>query len=351
MRSIKIAVLTLMALIGAGLAPAFAQGASEAATGRAVEWQTGDDVFAAAEELTFDRKVKGALTAAGQIVILTRDAKIGGDTWIAGRRVAVEGELDGDLSIRAQEALINGEVKGNVTFYGLDLSLGPDAEITGNVTYYSPSAAQIDKGAKVAGEINGEDFVPGRGVEEAEPLPRGSTRETWRQEHMHERWDDRSGLAAPGYHMTVPGAVFFGALAIAFALLAPAATMRMREGLAGEWAIAFGLGLAWLVGLPVLILAVAITIVGLPIAFLLLLLWPLGMLFGLVATLVAFGDYISSRIGEFGQGTLGRIVGIVLATAIVWIGISIPILGALIWLAAVAGGIGLLYIGFRSEPV
>lgn len=349
MRGIRITVLTLMALI-AGLAPAVAQRASEAATGRAVEWQTGDDVFAAAEELTFDRKVKGALTAAGQIVILTRDAEIGGDTWIAGRRVAVEGELDGDLSIRAQEALINGGVKGNVTFYGLDLSLGPDAEIAGSVTYYSPSAAQIDKGAKVAGEINGEDFTPGRDMEEAEPLPRGSTREAWRQDHMHERWDDR-GLAAPGYHMTAPGAVFFGALAIAFTLLAPAATARMRDGLAGEWAIAFGLGLAWLVGLPVLILAVAITIVGLPIAFLLLLLWPLGMVFGLVATLVAFGDYISSRIGEFGQGTLGRLVGIVLATAIVWIGISIPILGALIWLAAVAGGIGLLYIGFRSEPV
>ena len=250
MRGIEIAVLTLMALMGAGLAPAFAQGPSEAATGRAVEWQTGDDVFAAAEELTFDRKVKGVLTAAGQIVILTRDAKIGGDTWIAARRVAVEGELEGDLSIRAQEALINGAVKGNVTFYGLDLSFGPDAEIAGNVTYYSPSAARIDKGAKVAGEINGEDFAVSRSIEQAEP--RGSMRETWRQEHMNERWDDRSGLAAPGYRMTAPGAVFFGALAVAFSFLAPAATARMRDGLAGEWAIAFGLGFLWLAGLPVL---------------------------------------------------------------------------------------------------
>ncbi|MDZ4382527.1 MAG: polymer-forming cytoskeletal protein [Parvibaculum sp.] len=349
MRGIEIAVLTLMALMGAGLAPAFAQGPSEAATGRAVEWQTGDDVFAAAEELTFDRKVKGVLTAAGQIVILTRDAKIGGDTWIAARRVAVEGELEGDLSIRAQEALINGAVKGNVTFYGLDLSFGPDAEIAGNVTYYSPSAARIDKGAKVAGEINGEDFAVSRSIEQAEP--RGSMRETWRQEHMNDRWSDRSGLAAPGYRMTAPGAIFFGALAVAFSFLAPAATARMRDGLAGEWAIAFGLGFLWLAGLPVLTVVVAISIIGLPIAFLLLLLWPLGMVFGLVATLAALGDTISSRIGEFGQGALGRIGGIFLATAIVWIGISIPILGALVWLAAVASGIGLLYIGFRSEPV
>lgn len=350
---IRIAVLTFLALFGAGLAPALAQN-TEAATGRAVEWQSGDDVFAAAEELTFDRKVKGGLTAAGRIVILTDDAEVAGDAWITARRVAVEGEIDGDLSIRAQEALINGEVKGNVTFYGLDLSLGPDAEIDGNVTYYSPSTAKIDKGADVKGEINGEDFASGRGVERAEPAPPAPPahmRETWRREHMEERWDDNSGLSAPGYHMSASSAVFFGVLAIALALLAPVTTTRMRVELANEWAIAFGLGLLWLLGLPVLIVLAAITIVGLPIAFLLLLLWPLGMVFGLVATLAAFGDYISSRIGEFGRGTLGRIVGIVLATALIWLGISIPVLGALVWLAAVAGGVGLLYLGFRTTPL
>lgn len=348
---IRISVLTLMALMGIALVPALAQAAPEEPAGRAVEWQSGDDVFAAAEELTFDRKVKGALTAAGRIVILTGDAEIEGDTWITARRVAVEGEIDGDLSIRAQEALINGEVKGNVTFYGLDLSLGPDAEIDGNVTYYSPSTAQIDKGADVKGEVNGEDFASGRGVERAEPAPPAHMRETWRREHMQERWEDGSGLSAPGYHMSASGAVFFGVLAIALALLAPVTTTRMRQGLTDEWALAFGLGLLWLIGMPVLIFFSAITIVGLPIAFLLLLLWPLGMVFGLIATLAALGDAISSRIGEFGQGTLGRIVGIVLATALVWVGISIPVLGALIWLAAVAGGIGLLYIGFRTTPL
>jgi len=351
---IRVAVFTLMTLIGAGFAPALVQAAPEGLSGRAVEWQNGDDVFAAAEELTFDRKVQGGLTAAGRIVILTDDAEIEGDAWITARRVAVEGEIDGDLSIRAQEALINGEVKGDVTFYGLDLSLGPDAEIDGDVTYYSPSAAQIDKGAEVKGEINGEDFASGRGVEQARPAPSAppaQMRETWRREHMQERWEDNSGLSAPGYHMSASGAVFFGVLAIAFALLAPVTTTRMREGLADEWPLAIGLGLLWLIGLPILVFLAAITIVALPIAFLLLLLWPLGMVFGLIATLAAFGDFISSRIGEFGRGTLGRIVGIVLATGLVWIGISIPVLGALVWLAAVAGGIGLLYIGFRTQPL
>jgi hypothetical protein len=42
---------------------------------------------------------------------------------------------------------------------------------------------------------------------------------------------------------------------------------------------------------------------------------------------------------------------VVLATALIWIGISIPVLGALVWLLAVAGGVGLLYLGFRNSSL
>lgn len=337
------AILTLLMAAPALAAP------EEAPSSEALEWGSGKDVFSVARELTIGRKVEGTLSAAGEIVILTRDAEVEGDTWIAGRRVAVEGELEGDLSIRAQEALVNGEVKGDVTFYGLDLALGPDADIDGSVTYYSPSTARIDKGAKVAGAINGHDFKPGESAEPAPP-PSVETRERWRRDHMNER-EAGTGLSAPGYHMSAAGAVFFGLLAIGMAMLAPVTTLRMRDGLAAEPTLAIGLGLLWLIGIPVLAVLVAITIVGLPFAFLLLLLWPFGMVFGLIAFLAAFGDFLASRIGETGKGTFGRIVGIIIATAIVWLCISIPILGGLVWLGVVAGGIGLLYIGFRNTPV
>ena len=345
-------IQTIFAILLLALVPAAAPSLARAApeedpSGRTIEWQNGADVFAAADELTIDREVEGSLSAAGRIVILTRDARVGGDTWITGRRVAVEGGIEGDLTVTAQEALLNGHVKGDVSFYGLDLSFGPDAKIDGDVAYYSPSAARIDKGAEIAGDINGKDFVAGKGLG-GEAEPRTQMRERWRDDHMRERWRDRGGLSAPGYHMSAGGAVFFGILAIALALIAPATSARMRDGLASEPALALGLGLFWLLGIPVLIVLVAITIIGLPIAFLLLMLWPFGMVFGLVALLVALGELIASRLGETGRGTLGRIVGIVLATAIVWIGISIPVLGALVWLAAVAGGIGLLYIGLRA---
>lgn len=326
--------------------------APESIADKALEWASGGDVFSVARELTIDRKVDGSLSAAGEIVILTDDAEVKGDTWIAARRVAVEGELEGSLSIRAQEALINGEVKGDVTFYGLDLTLGPDAEIDGNVTYYSPSTARIDRNAKVKGEINGRDIAAARDDrQEAAPVMRhNDMRERWRERHMNEHWEGR-GVSAPGYHMSATSAVFFGAIALAIAYLAPAVTGRMRESLVAQPLPALGLGLLWLLGLPILSVFVAVTIVGLPVAFLMLLLWPLGMVFGLAATIAALGALLAGRIGEIGRGPLGVLAGVVLATALIWIGISIPILGALIWLLAVSGGIGLLYLGFRNSAL
>lgn len=317
--------------------------------GKALEWASGGDVFSVARDLTIDRKVEGTLSAAGEVVILTRDAQVKGDTWIAARRAAVEGDLDGDLSIRAQEALINGKVKGDVAFYGLDLTLGPDADIRGNVTYYSPSAARVDRNAKVKGEINGHDIATAR--EQSPPAaPRADARERWRDRHIDEQWGGPR-LAAPGYHMSARGALFFGVIALVIAFAMPVTTSRMRDALVAQPIPALGLGLVWLVGLPVAAVIVAITIVGLPFAFLLLLLWPLGMIFGLAGMLAAFGEFLAGKIGEAGKGVLGRIVGIVLATAIVWIGISVPFFGALVWLFAVAGGIGLLYLGFRQTPL
>lgn len=344
------AIIRLLAILILALSGTAAQArASSDIADKVLEWANGGDVFSVARDLTVDRKVEGTLSAAGEVVILTRDAEVKGDTWIAARRAAVEGEIEGDLSIRAQEALINGKVKGDVSFYGLDLTLGPDADIRGSVTYYSPSAARVDRNAKVKGEINGHDIATAQ-KQSPPAAPRGGTREHWRDRHMDEQWEGPR-MAAPGYHMSAGGALFFGVIALVIAFAMPVTTSRMRDALVAQPIPAVGLGLIWLAGLPVAAVLIAITIVGLPFAFLLLLLWPLGMILGLAATLAAFGEFLAGRIGEAGKGALGRIVGVVLAAAIIWIGISVPFLGALVWLFAVAGGVGLLYLGFRQTPL
>ena len=66
--------LLAILILTAGVTSAQAQPASEGIAGKALEWVSGDDVFSVARDLTIDRKVEGTLSAAGEVVILSRGA-------------------------------------------------------------------------------------------------------------------------------------------------------------------------------------------------------------------------------------------------------------------------------------
>lgn len=296
----------------------------------AVEWQSGNTLFLAGRDLTIDRAVNGSLTATGETVSITRDARIARDAWIAARRVAFEGDVQGELSIRSQDAIINGHVKGNVSFYGVHLAFGPDADIEGNVNYFAATPAEIDSGAKIAGNMRSKVWD-------------GAAEEGYRPE-FRER---RQGWWAPGYRLSWPGAIVFGFIAGLVAVMAPAASLRLHDSGMSQPALAFLIGLVWLVGTPILAVISAVTIIGLPLAFIVLMLWPLGVLVGLVVAIVAIGESFAGRMRVQYQRN-GRIAGgIAVATILLWIGISLPAFGGVVWLAAVTFGVGALVLSAR----
>lgn len=301
---------------------------AKGATPAAVEWKAGDTSYLAGRDITVDRKIDGALTVTGETITLTRDAKIANDVWIAGRRVATEADIGGDLSLRAQDALINGHVKGDVTFYGVHLAFGPDAVVDGNVNYYAAGPAEIDSGAHIAGNMRSK--VWDRDTRPIQP-----------EEGRRARWE------APGYRLSWPGAIVFGFIAGIIALSAPEATTRLGEVSAAQPALAFLIGLVWLVGAPIAAVVSAVTIIGLPIAFIMILLWLVGMLIGLVVTIIALGQVFTGRMRPRYEHTARVATGIAVATVLLWVGISLPALGGLVWFAAVTFGIGALVLSAR----
>lgn len=310
---------------------AFGLAAAHAATtDGAVEWQAGDTYYLAGRDFTIDRKIDGSLTATGETVSVSVDARIRKDVWIAARRVAVEGKIGGDLAIRSQDALINGEVKGDVSFYGVHLAFGPDARIGGDVHYYAALPAEVDAGAQIKGAMKSNVF---RDKPETQAAPR-----VW-----HEGW------SAPGYRLSWPGAIFFGILAGVVALLSPSAMPRLREAAATQPLLAFAIGFLWLLGTPILAVVSAFTIIGLPLAILVLLLWPLGIVAGLVAALLALGEVFASRMGENYDRKARLAGGLAVATLLLWIGVSLPAFGALVWLGAVTLGVGVIGLAGRAR--
>ena len=310
---------------------------ASASTPTSVEWQVGDTLFIAGRDLTISRHVAGSLTATGETIAVTRESNVSKDVWIAARRVAVEGEIGGELSIRSQDALINGHVKGDVSFYGVHLAFGPDARIDGNVNYYSATPAEIDSGAHIAGNMHSkvwDENADGSVYRPLRPMP-----------------DRDYGWHLPGYRISWPGAIFFGFIAGVLALAAPAAALRFREAAGARTAMAFLVGVVWLIGTPILAVMSAITIVGLPLAFIVILLWPLGVLLGLIVAIIVLGEVLAGRMTPFNESATRLILGIAAATLLLWIGISLPGIGGLVWLAAVTFGVGALVLSAQARSL
>jgi cytoskeletal protein CcmA (bactofilin family) len=113
-----------------------------------------DDVRAAGAELRFHSSVGEDLIVAGYQIELASGAVIGQDLVAGGNTLDISGDIDGNLDLDANEAVISGTVGGNVqAIVEEQLTLGPDARIGGELNYTSTNEVSMQPGAKVDGVI------------------------------------------------------------------------------------------------------------------------------------------------------------------------------------------------------
>lgn len=103
--------------------------------------------------------VVAACNNVGETFRLQADESYGGDQYLVVVDVDIEkgSTVDGDLGITAVDDVnIDGYIDGNLTVVAKDLTIGPDAEINGDLTYclVRDSEASIDEDAIIWGEIS-----------------------------------------------------------------------------------------------------------------------------------------------------------------------------------------------------
>lgn len=326
-------------------APALA-GQGDATTSHEAE----GDLFLTGKQVTVSHDIDGDLKATGETVVIEDDVDISGDVWITAREAAVEGEIAGDLTVRAEDALINAEIAGDATFHGARLSLGPDAEIGGKLTYFAAASANIDRSAEVDGGIEphvaGQTAVAGATADD---------RTFW--EKRKDRWEDRIerrterdwDMHPVGHEMTVTTAIFFTLIASAFAWLVPSGMLSLRDSLQGSPGECGLYGILWIFGVPVAAVVFTVTIIGIPVAVLLVILWALSFLVGQLAIILAGGAALAKRLHLDLATLTGRIIAIAITAVILWGAVSIPLLGGIIWFAAMVLGIGAIVVSARRH--
>jgi hypothetical protein len=238
-----------------------------------------------------------------------------GDVVVVDGRIDVAGRIDGDVVAVSGPVRIAGTVDGTITAVSDRVTLLPGSHVTGDLIY-GDERPVIARSASVDGKISDEGWA------ELDGFPWGV-------------------VGALSWWLAVSiSTLALGVIAVALApRAAEAVAATARDQLGVSIAVGFGL----LVALPVLAVLALISLVGVPLGLgLLLALVPLGGL-----AYVA-GAYVLGRglVKSPASGFVAFLVGWALLRALA----LLPLVGVLVWVAAVIVGLGALVVAmWRSR--
>lgn len=296
-----------------------------------VEGEVTGDIIAAGQDISINSAVRDDVRAAGQLVHIAGpvsghvvatgqtvkvEQQVGDWAWLSGQFVEVRGNIDGELKIAGKEIFIDSEVDGNVELIGETLSLGPNAIVRGNLTWYSDNQASIDPAATVEGSVVNE------------PLPKGVD-------------DSRGRSAARGLMFTLSVVVSVVALYLLFPNWLRASAHRVASSPGKSLAVGFAL----FVSTPVLAVLLLVTRVGAWLGLGLLGVYVVLLLIGVLTGLFAASDWSLRRF--LPEPATGQVLAAILVTVLV-VGLLsyVPLAGSFIVLAIWLLGIGALGLQF-----
>jgi hypothetical protein len=283
----------------------------------------GQDVYAAAGRLVVDAPVGRNVRIGGGQVDFGPKGTVAGNVTVGGGQVSLRSAIKGSVRVGGGRVLIDAPVDGDVESAAGHLTLGPNARIGGALRYRSGEALERDPAAQVAGAVT-QLPLPGRGASAAA-----------RDHGFAERAG--GGWAGPGWFWTL------GLMAIAAVLVGalPVTSQRVADGLRARpgWSLLWGF--IALVCIPVAALILLVSIIGIPLALLLVLLYLALLLVGYVASGVALGQWALARWKADAAGrTAWRVASAMAAVLLLALLGSVPFVGGFVALLAMLAGIG-----------
>ncbi|HXQ63962.1 MAG TPA: hypothetical protein VN787_03845 [Steroidobacteraceae bacterium] len=276
-------------------------------------------LYAAGGSVTVSSTVGHDAALLGGTIDITQGATIGGAVSLAGRTVTLDGELQGPVAVAARDVTINGRVAGDIEVSAQRIKVGPQAWIGGRLRYRGSAAPQVAEGAQIAGGL--------------EKLPARAARLGW-----HERARRASGEAGRG--LWFGGCFVIGILML---LIGPAFMSETSAIARREWAQSLGIGLVVLVTVPVVVLMLFITLIGIPVGLVAVAAYAGVLLLGYVCGATAVGDLALERLAPSRSAVAGwRILALLGALAVLAIVRHVPLIGGLVVFAIFLGGVGAL---------
>jgi hypothetical protein len=267
-----------------------------------VDGSVGLSLRGAAQTVRISGELGRGLAAAGERISILSGATVGGGVMMAGDRLTVAGSVGGSVLAGGNRMEVDAPIEGDLKFSGEELHLGSRASIGGDARYTGPSEPEREAGAPT--------------VEWSEPEPEESS-----------AWDEVMRIATR----------WGMGLALGFVLvLLASGPLGAMAAVGGRPVAPLLLGLLLFVGLPFAAILLAITFIGLPLAFALGALYLFLLYAGRVIAAMVIGQAIlglaSSSLQRFGRIALG--LGILV------LAVEVPYLGGVVGLLVMFFGLG-----------
>lgn len=284
-----------------------------------IKGQIDGDIRAAGQTVIVGADVAHNVTIAGQSVLFEDTAKVEGDATLTGNSLNLDGMIGRDVLLTGAMTTLNGSIGRNLETYGETLVINNAATIGGTLNYTSNNEAQIATGAQITGEVT-------RHTPEKPAAAEGPSEATL--------W----GISIGFYLYMLAGMLLLGLL---LALFLPQAVRRTGQIAFKKFGITLLTGfLAGLV-VPAICIALAVTFVGIPLAFMIMIAW---MLIGVIALPLAAHFYATLIFRKL-KNTVGLMaIGVVLLVTVLFI----PFIG---WALAIISfwiGTGSLLIAIKQ---
>jgi hypothetical protein len=280
-------------------------------------------IIAGGQNIQIDGKVARNMVGFGQSITVGKSATIGGDAVGIGNPIHMNGAVAHSFYATGL-ADIGGSVGRSVFFQGAVLTVLPSANIAGDLKSVVSKAemVHVDPAAKIAGKQT---------VELPKPGP--------------------SRYATFGFYFSQVLHVA-AAFVAGFLLLLIVPSLR-RLGFSDVISVlkSGGIGFLLVFATPIAALCVAITLIGIPVAFVGFVTWLLGLYLAKIVVANFVGRTLLASQGDrMTSVALGLLVGLLL----IFVAINLPYVGGLIEFVLVLVGFGALamnlYGSFQAVP-
>jgi hypothetical protein len=279
----------------------------------AVRATVGDDLYAAGGRVEVDALVSGNARLAGGRVVVAPESRIDGGTSVAGGTVTLDGRFGRYLTVTGGEVTLGGNVAGDVLVYAESLAVRPGTRIGGRLAYRTAEPVTLPAGVEVLGGVAEASRRPGR--------------------------DEDVGVVPGGIGWLWLAGLFTVGLLLAWALAA--FSRRTTRALTERPWIGMAVGLLVLVCVPAVTLALFVTLIGIPLALILLLLYLAMLIAAYVVGALFLGDRVLIAARRQAPLTAGwRLLGLALVLVALALVSAIPVMGDLVRLAVLLLGLG-----------